>query len=509
MTPLEQVNTSNAIAATPFSSSSLPIIAHIPVQLDAGERRYVAQIATKLLANEPALRFTTEAFGPLVSAGVDTGPSLLLQDLEGVALVAAPVDSHLQYRMMLLAQDGDQIALSIRRSRSFETYCREILNLGQVDIVSPALSAPDESLATYCRRDPDVLAKLVTRARQHGCMNVKPHIGTGAVWALAGTIAAQSGVPVRVAAPPPRLTQRVNDKLWFTRRVSTVLGPRATPPSYFAFGPAALTGRVANLVKRYDRVAIKVPNSSGSLGNLTLASSRLRSLSIRAVHDRLATLLRGLGWRDTYPLMVSVWECPVIVSPSVQLWIPEKEHGDPIVEGVFHQVVEGPVGEFIGVMPSTLPETWRLRLAHESLMLGCLLQELGYFGRCSFDAIVVGEELDSATLHWIECNGRWGGTSIPMTLANRLVGDWSRRPFVVVQQGHLHAPQRDFTVVLDRLKDVLFRAGQSGGGVVLLLPGRFENGTGLDFMVLSETLATARSEAATVTALLTEEVGKS
>jgi hypothetical protein len=397
------------------------------------------------------------------------------------------------------------VALSIHRNRSFETYCRETLRLGQVNIVSPALSTPDKSLATYCRHDPDVLAQLVARARQHGGMSVKPHIGTGAVWALAATIAAQSGITVRVAAPPPRLTQRVNDKLWFTRRVSELLGPRAIPPSYFAFGPAALTGRVATLAKRYEQVAIKVPNSSGSLGNLTLASSSLRYMSVRAVQDRLLTLLRGLGWRDVYPLLVSVWECPVVVSPSVQLWIPEQAHGDPVIEGVFNQVVEGAVGEFIGVMPTTLPETWRLRLAHESMLLGCLLQALGYFGRCSFDAILVGEDLDSATLHWIECNGRWGGTSIPMTLANRLVGDWSRRPFVAVQRGHVQTPYRDFAAVLDRLKDVLFRAGQSVGGVVLLIPGRFEDGTGLDFMVLSETLAAARQEAARVTALLTAD----
>lgn len=509
MMPSEQAPTPDFITSTSFPASSWPIIPHIPVQLDVAERRHVAQIAAKLLANEPALHFATEAFGARVSVGVGAGPSVLLQDLEGVALVAAPVDSFLQYRMLLLAQDGDQVALSIRRSRSFERYCRETLKLGQVDIVSPALAAPDKSLATYCRQDPDVLAKLVARARRHGCMNVKPHIGTGAVWALAGTIAAQSGVPVRVAAPPPRLTQRVNDKLWFTRCVSAVLGPRAIPPSYFAFGPAALTGRVVTLAKRYDQVAIKVPNSSGSLGNLTLASSSLRSMSVRAVRDRLVTLLRRLGWRDTYPLMVSVWECPVVVSPSVQLWIPEKEHEDPVVEGVFHQVVEGPVGEFIGVMPSSLPEMWHLRLAHESLLLGGLLQELGYFGRCSFDAIVVGEDLDSATLHWIECNGRWGGTSIPMTLANRLVGDWSRRPFVVVQRGHLHTPQRNFAAVLDRVQDFLFRPGQSASGVVLLIPGRFENGTGLDFMVLAETLATARREAATVAALLTADTGHS
>ena len=44
------------------------------------------------------------------------------------------------------------------------------------------------------------------------------------------------------------------------------------------------------------------------------------------------------------------------------------------------------------------------------------------------DAILIGESLADARLHWIECNGRWGGVSIPMTLANRLTGDWARHP---------------------------------------------------------------------------------
>lgn len=490
---------------SPSSSPSLPIVEHIAVQIDAGERRSLAKLAAKLLASEPSLRSTTEAFGERVCAGLGKGPSFLLQDLEGVALAAAPVDAHLQYRMLLLAEDGDQIAISIRRSPSFETYCREILNFGHVEVLSPAIIPPHKSLATYCRCDQQVLSKLVELARQHGHLNIKPHIGTGAVWALAGTIATQSGATVRVAAPPPRLTRRVNDKLWFIRQATAVLGERAIPPSYSAFGPAALAGCIATLVKRYNRVAIKVPNSSGSLGNLTLESSSLRRLSIRAVQERLLELLRRIGWRDTYPLLVSVWECPVVISPSVQLWVPEKEAGPPIIEGVFNQVVEEPVGEFVGVMPSTLPDSWHHRLAYEAMLLGHLFQELGYFGRCSFDAILVGEELDTAELHWIECNGRWGGTSIPMTLANRLVGDWRRRPFIVVQRAHAHKPYRDFAAVLDRVKDHLFRPGQSVDGAVFLLPRRLESGTGLDFMVLSETLPAAREKAATMTDLLTDD----
>src|SRR5690606_17302709 len=113
--------------------------------------------------------------------------------------------------------------------------------------------------------------------------------------------------------------------------------------------------------------------------------------------------------------------------PSVQLWIPPRpaaEEGapaDPVVEGVFTQLL-GSAGEFMGGAPSRLPAAVQARLAQEAVYLGGLLQALGYVGRCSLDAILVGDDPHGATPHWIECNGRWGGMSIPMTLANRLVG---------------------------------------------------------------------------------------
>jgi hypothetical protein len=43
---------------------------------------------------------------------------------------------------------------------------------------------------------------------------------------------------VAVAAPPPRLTSRVTDKIWFANQVREVLVPDALPPTFAAFGPA-------------------------------------------------------------------------------------------------------------------------------------------------------------------------------------------------------------------------------------------------------------------------------
>ena len=121
-----------------------------------------------------------------------------------------------------------------------------------------------------------------------------------------------------------------------------------------------------------------------------------------------------------------------------------------------------------------------------------LFQRLGYFGRCSFDAVIAGESYEQAELHWIECNGRWGGVSIPMTLANRLTGDWRQHPFVVVQQAHLTMEAREFAQILETLNGDLFRVEQTLHGVVLLSPLGFERGTAINLMAISKSVEAAK-----------------
>ncbi len=137
------------------------------------------------------------------------------------------------------------------------------------------------------------------------------------------------------------------------------------------------------------------------------------------------------AWHPSFPVLVSVWEVPVVLTPSIQMWIPHSSAGGPVVEGIFDQAVSGPVDRFIGCAPSLLSADRQLEMAREGMTIGLFLQELGYYGRASLDAIFVGTDVEDASLHWVECNGRWGGTSIPMTMVNRLTGDWKDHPFVV------------------------------------------------------------------------------
>ena len=60
-------------------------------------------------------------------------------------------------------------------------------------------------------------------------------------------------------------------------------------------------------------------------------------------------------------------------------------------------------------------------LVEPSLMVATALQTLGYVGRCSFDFIIVPGEQGGLRAKFTECNGRWGGTSTPMHLIDRLL----------------------------------------------------------------------------------------
>lgn len=356
-------------------------------------------------------------------------------------------------------------------------------------------------MAARCANDVAVFEALVELAQMAGRLNVVPYIGSGAAWVLAGRIASKSGSPVRVAAPPPRLVRRANDKLWFARRLQEVLGPHSLPPTFPAYGPAALAGRVALLARHHPFVAIKVSDSAGALGNLVIESAGLRSLDVARVRDRLLALL-GPCRSDRYPLLISVWDCPVLVSPSVQLWVPLREEGAPIVQGIFDQTIRGIEGEFCGAEPSELPDPWRERLVREALQMACLFQELGYYGACSFDAVLTGGDFDGADLHWVECNARWGGVSTPIAIMDRLAGCWTRRPFVVVDRTDLELPRRPFGWVLERFHDRLLGPDGQEGGVLFLSPGRFEDGRGFQFLAAGRDLPEARGRAAEAVEIL-------
>jgi hypothetical protein len=482
---------------------SLPVVEQIPVTIGAAEQRRIAVLADVLRAGDPALaaEADADAFGPRVRQGAGDGPALIFEDHGEIPLFTSAAPSPLEYRSLFLGGDGDVLALAGQRIPDFEAYARDTLRLGDVDVLPRPADTPG-ALPEALRGDAAAMTRLVRRAREGGGLTVIPYLSTAAAWRLAGAVADAAGVDVSVLAPPPALAARVNDKSWFSRRVAEVLGPDALPETGWAADALELTTALSLLAKRHRRLVVKMPDSAGGIGNVVLDSAVVQTFD----HDRLLAYVwqqtgrSGRGW--TFPLLVGAWSDPVVDSPSVQLWVPQRGDGLPVVEGVFSQVLKGARGTFVGAAPTWLPPEWQQRLAGEAVLLALLFQELGYYGRCSFDAVLCGAGLDTAAAHWVDANGRWGGVSIALTAANRLVGDWQRRPFVIVQRSGLKMPPRPLPAVLDDMGPDLFRPSDGRTGAVVLAPCRLVEGTGMNLMVLAGDVATAEADAATVKARL-------
>lgn len=480
--------------------AAIPVIERFHAPVSAAERERLTGLAQKLQHDDPSLD-RTDMFGSEVACGADDGPAVLIGDQREIGLFDALQEQTLEHRIAWLAGPGD-IVIFERNLANFNQFVRETLDLEDLKIIpiGPPVRNP-VAIASRCLESPEIFGQLIAVARKNHKCQIIPHMGAGSAWMLAGAIADAAGVPVRVAAPPPRLTRMVNDKIWFANRVRDVLGADALPPTFAAFGPAAIAARIARIARNAERVIVKTPDSAGSMGNVALDAKSVRGLPLADVRRLVLALLRARGWHGSYPLLVGLWDVTATASPSVQLWIPRRDQGPPIIEGIFEQRLTGPESEFIGAVPYRGAPAIIGKMAEEASRLGWLLQALGYFGRCSFDCLISTDPAGSQNPRWIECNGRWGGVSIPMTLANRLCGANGHDGMVVIQDSQRAPAFAGFGRAWNALGPLLYRRGAEKG-IVPLSAVCFVRGTGIHLVAMAPTQREAEVLAAQALARL-------
>lgn len=420
------------------SSTPWPIIKSHDVVLSALHQRQALDIANHLKAKngEPANQSNIEG----VSTGWEAGPTLYLEDHRGVDLVSEQSAKLFEYRMLGLANDGDAYLISRHSDKAFEDYIQDSVRAGSVKIIKldKREMIGSSSLSAACKGSVEALDYIVASARKAGGINIAPYQVTRDVWALAHKIAEASKCPVRVTGPNPSLSERANDKTWFTELAQMLLGSDAVPVSFTTYCLASTATTIRRLAKEHRKLVIKIPTSAGGLGNIVLMSEELRGLNIRALREFLAEKLWLKGWVTGKPLLVGVWDDHVISSPSVQIWIPDMEQGCPIIEGVFEQVVKGPTGAFVGASRSTLDPIMQTRMTSEAMRIALVLQHLGYYGRLSLDTVLMELPTGEMEIHWIEANARWGGVSIPMTIGNKIMNE--DKPVSVLVLQNLREP---------------------------------------------------------------------
>lgn len=438
-----------------------------------------------------------------VSPGWAQAPTIFLEDHRVIDLVTEAASKRFEYRSLGLAADGDIYLVSAPRDRSFETYMSDRAGLGRPDVLAVSGSKNNDAakslaLAKRCLADANILGELVGRAKLAGSINLSPFQSSGDVWLLAREIARRSSVRVRIVGPPPKLCRLANNKLWFAELVSQLLGRTHLPQTYSAYNLTGAAVRIRMLSRRSEKVVVKTPSSAGSLGNIVFETSGSDNRSLRALRETLSDQLQLSGWRNDFPLLVSVWDREVLSSPSAQMWVPLPEEGAPILEGVFSQHVSGARGGFVGGAPTQLPAAVAGKFEREALLLGLTLQHMGYFGRLSLDSVLLQSDDGAYIIHWIEANARWGGVSIPLTIAQRINPNAYDEGLFIVQRMHEPAPRKSIDKIIQTagVTSIDLCNGQTSGVIFLSPP---ETGQ-IAFAVIGEEERRAQRTAAAVSA---------
>jgi hypothetical protein len=129
-------------------------------------------------------------------------------------------------------------------------------------------------------------------------------------------------------------------------------------------------------------------------------------------------------------------------------------------------------------------------IRHVSRQVARALQQLGYIGRCSFDHLVVGDPNGDFAIRFTECNGRWGGTSIPMHLVDRVVVG-SRPAYRAQDFSHEQLTGVTFGEILKCLGPEVFDRRQQTGRYIFYNLGPLAGSGKFDVIAIGKTQAEA------------------
>jgi len=386
-------------------------------------------------------------------------PTLQLDDVSAIPFLVdiAGVEEY-QHRGRLRAGDEDVYVTVTPAPEGYEAYCQERLRMGAPRHLVADPVGPPIAVARACTagRTHDRLVEIARDA--HGMM-IHPYMGIEDVWELAAMLSVDSRAPVHVLAPPPPVTWIANDKASFGELVALVLGRDALVETRISRHVNGIRSDLQALARRHERVGLKRTRCASAMGNAVFASSDVQSE--REAEIAVREFLRRTEWPEGEEVLSVAW-LQTELSPSTQLWIPPIGRGEPELDGIYEQILKGEEKVFVGSRPSSLPDAVNQTLGRSALMVGAALQELGYVGRCSFDHLVTGDLHGEFQVVMTECNGRWGGTSAPMSLLDRLLRG-PRPPYRAQDVVYPELAGAELPDLLELAGDSMFETGSGEG----------------------------------------------
>ncbi len=393
-------------------------------------------------------------------------PTLSLEDVSGIPFVSViPGVEMYQHRARVRASNGDVFATSTPLPAGYEDYNREILHLGAPTcVIAEPVENPAASISACMQGT--AYKQIVEWGKAQSSIAIHPYMSIEPAWELAARLGVDAGVETRVIGPPPAALWIANDKWALTEIIRLVASENLVVESAASTQVETIARHLQDFAKRHGTVGLKRTRCASAMGNRVFESHELNRLNLPEITALVRDFLAKTEWQGDEEVIVVEW-IETDLSPSTQTWIPPQ--GPPIIEGVYEQLLEGREKVFLGSRPSTLPTVVNQALIHASMIVATAFQALGYVGRCSFDFVVGGDVNGEFEAKFTECNGRWGGTSTPMFLVDRVMGtDIDTRPTYLAQDFiREDLVGASFMDIREAIEDLLYRPETGEGRFIL------------------------------------------
>ncbi len=413
-------------------------------------------------------------------------PTLHLEDVSAIPFVSViPGVERYQHRARVRADTGDVFAAVTPISEGYEPYCREVLGLGAPGTVVAEPTSEPTAVAKACASG-TAWKKLLQWAGA-GPVAIHPYMAIEDVWELAGRMRAER-IDAFVVGPTTEALWVANDKATLDEVVRELVGDDLVVRTAISRDPATIAENLRNLADHSEKVGLKRTRCASAMGNAVFRSEDVRSLPPDGVLGLVEEFLEATQWAGEEEVLAVQW-VETHISPSTQMWIPPVGVGDPLLEGIYEQLLLGDEKVFLGSRPARLGEAVHRRLGEASRIVAAAFQGMGYVGRCSFDFIVAGDPNGDFDVHFTECNGRWGGTSTPMFLVDRLGlrDENGRRPYHAQDFVHESLVGMSFHELLRLVGDDLYDPRSNQGRFVLYNVGPLERDGKFDVISLGRT----------------------
>lgn len=320
-----------------------------------------------------------------------------------------------EHNFLFVADKNDILITRKPVNIYFEKYISKKVGYSLPTIITLRHNYNSKSFYESIINDKKTILEIINLVKNNSDnQTIHPYLYNNSIKQIGDILISCSGKNINYESPPSLLKQKLKQKIYFKTLVKNILGDNKTPPFYIAENIEAFIKIIKQLESKKSMAMLKLPFKIGSQNNykINIKNSKKIINVIKKINDLIDN---GTNYFKE-PLLIEKFIESAKCFPTVQLFI--KGEGRIKLIRICNQIIDFNWRCIGSNYPVNLKYELKEKIIEDSLKLARYISTTGYKGNCNFDLIVKNN-----SYYFLECNPRWGSTSYPSLLMQKLFPD--------------------------------------------------------------------------------------